>query len=156
MSIERPRHANLGKVIAMPGGATSRDLAAAGESPETTCLIRLWAVLHSYHHHRQRDLVGRTTAIDLIHAIAGTRRGRAIIDDVRGAVHKVRARRHRPSLERDEPAPAVIFVEAHSASRFRRLLSAPCRAAFGTAVREQMTGLRPPRVRTLSPTTIAA
>jgi hypothetical protein len=115
-AIDRLRRAILDGVIGMPGGTTPRDLAAAGESLETTFLVRLWAefetALLSYYRYLQSDPEARLRAVDLVNTIAALRRGRAISDEVRVAVHEVRDYRNALVHERTDPALPVGLVEA--------------------------------------------
>jgi len=81
-AIERLLRAILDGQVRTPDGTTPRDLVAAGESLETTYLVRLWAefetALLSYYRFLRGDPEGRIRAIDLVNYLAGVRRGRAI------------------------------------------------------------------------------
>ena len=75
-------------------GATVGDLLTANENLEGTYLIRLWAefetAVRSYYGWLVHDPDSRIGTHDLINTVAGVRRGRAISEDVRRAVHAVR------------------------------------------------------------------
>jgi len=115
-AIEHLRRAILDGQLHTPDGTTLRDLDAAGESLETTYLVRLWAefetALLSYYRFRTSDPEGRIRAIDLANSLAGLRRGRAIADAVRDDVHEVREYRNSLVHERTDPATPVGLVEA--------------------------------------------
>ena len=110
-AIARLRLAILEGLVRTPDGTTPRDLVAAGENLETTYLVRLWAefetALLSYYRDLTGDPEARIRATDLVNTLAGVRRGRAIADEVRAAVHEVREYRnslvhepHRPGTAR--------------------------------------------------------
>lgn len=99
-----------------PAGTTPRDLMAAAESVEPTYLVRLWAefetALLSYYRALRGDPEARIRAFDLVNTLSGVRRGRAVADAVRDAVHEVREYRNSLVHERDDPAPRVPISEA--------------------------------------------
>jgi hypothetical protein len=117
-AIGRLRRAILDGEVRTPTGTSPRDLVAAGESLETTYLVRLWAefetALLSYFRYLRGDPEARIRAVDLVDTLAGVRRGRAIADDVRVAVHEVREYRNSLVHERNDLAPPVNLVEARS------------------------------------------
>jgi hypothetical protein len=117
-AIARLRLAILEGLVRTPDGTTPRDLVAASENLETTYLVRLWAefetALLSYYRDLTGDPEAHIKATDLVNTLAGVRRGRAIADEVRAAVHEVREYRNSLVHERTDPAPPVGLVEARS------------------------------------------
>ncbi len=117
-AIARLRLAILEGLVRTPDGTTPRDLVAAGENLETTYLVRLWAefetALLSYYRDLTGDAEARIRATDLVNTLAAVRRGRAVADEVRAAVHEVREYRNSLVHERTDPAPPVALVEARS------------------------------------------
>jgi hypothetical protein len=115
-AIERLRRAIFDGHVRTPEGTTPRDLDAAGESIETTYLVRIWAEFEtarlSYYRYLRSDPEGRIKAIDLINHLAGVRHGRAIAEAVRDAVHEVRESRNSLVHEHVDPAAPVGLVEA--------------------------------------------
>ncbi len=108
------------KVIADGGtgltGAKVGDLITADENLEGTYLIRLWAefetAVRSYYGWLTHDPDTRIGTHDLINAVAGIRRGRAISEDVRRAVHGVRDYRNTLVHARDDPARPMALTDA--------------------------------------------
>ena len=100
----------------LPGRTTARDLAAAHRQLEATFLIRLWAefetAVRSYYGWLTNDPDPRIRAIDLVNAVAASRRGRAVADSVRVDVHEVREYRNSLVHDRDDPTPPVVLSEA--------------------------------------------
>ena len=101
--------------VAAPDRTTLRDLEAAFGRLEPTYLIACGP------SSRRRCILLRLTdarpgphirTADLINAVAGTRRGRAVADEVRVQVHEVRKYRNSLVHERDDPAPRVPIDEA--------------------------------------------
>ena len=117
-AIARLQLAILEGLARTPDGTSPRDVVAAGENLETTYLVRLWAefetALLSYYRDLTGDSEARIKATDLVNTLAGVRRGRAIADEVRAAVHEVREYRNSLVHERTDPAPPVGLVEARS------------------------------------------
>jgi hypothetical protein len=115
-ALERLQRAILDGQVRAPEGTTPRDLDAAGESLETTFLVRLWAefetALLTYYRFLRNDPEGRIRAIDLVNYLAGIRHGRAIAESVRDAVHEVREYRNSLVHERTDPALSVGLVES--------------------------------------------
>ena len=115
-AVERLRIAILNDPTHAPGGTTHRDLVATSVNLEATYLVRLWAEfetsLLSYFRALKSDPEARIRAVDLVNAVAGVRRGRAIDTPVRDKVHEVREYRNSLVHERTDPAPAVILTEA--------------------------------------------
>jgi hypothetical protein len=102
-------------------GATVGDLITANENLEGTYLIRLWAefetAVRSYYGWLTNDT--RIGTHDLINTVAGVRRGRAISEDVRRAVHGVRDYRNTLVHARDDPAQSVTITDArHNLNTF--------------------------------------
>ena len=92
------------------------DLITAAGNLEATYLIRLWAefetAVRSYYGWLTHDPDTRIGTHDLIIAVADVRRGRAISEDVRRAVHGVREFRNRLVHARNEPATPVSLTSA--------------------------------------------
>ena len=104
-------------------GATVGNLVTASENLEGTYLIRLWAefetAVRSYYNWYTHDPETRIGTHDLINAVAGVRRGRAISEDVRRAVHGVRDYRNTLVHARDDPAqPIAIIAARHNLNTF--------------------------------------
>lgn len=101
--------------------ASHRDINATERDLEATYLIRVWAVfeaaLLSYHRSLKGDPNHRIRAKDLIDTVAGKRRGAAISNDLRDAVHEVREYRNSLVHEGDTEAAPVTIAAA------RRLLN---------------------------------
>jgi hypothetical protein len=117
-AIVRLHRAILDGEVRTPGGTSPRDLVSVGRNLETTYLVRLWAefetALLSYYRSLRGEPEARIRAVDLVDTLAGVRRGRAIADDVRIAVHEVREHRNSLVHERTDPAPPVGLVESRS------------------------------------------
>jgi hypothetical protein len=115
-ALEWLRRAILDGQFRTPEGTTLRDLDSAGESLETTYLVRFWAefetALLSYYRFIRSDPEGRLRAVDLVNYLAGVRHGRAIAEAVRDAVHDVREYRNSLVHERIDLAKPVGLVEA--------------------------------------------
>jgi hypothetical protein len=115
-AIERLRRAVLDGQVPAPEGTTHRDLAVAALSLQATYLVRLWAefetAILSYYRFLESQPEARIRASDLINTLAAVRRGRAVADSVRDAVHEVREYRNSLVHERTDPAPPVDLVEA--------------------------------------------
>jgi hypothetical protein len=115
-AIERLRVAVADGRVDLPDGTTTRDLDAARRQLEATFLIRLWAefetALRSYYGWLTNDPDPRIRSLDLVNAVAASRRGRALADAARMAVHEVRHYRNSLVHDRDDPAPAVPLLEA--------------------------------------------
>ena len=81
----------------------------ASEMVESTYIIRMWAefetALRSYRRHITGDPDDRISTSNLIDWMSGVRRGRAISEDVRDDVHKVREYRNDLVHERDDLDP---------------------------------------------------
>lgn len=109
--------------VDLPLRTSPRDLDAAADQVESTYLIRMWAefetALRSYRRRITGDADDRIRTMNLIDWTAGVRQGRAISEDVRFGVHKVREYRNFLVHERDgqAPPPTVTIEEA------RRLLN---------------------------------
>ena len=105
-------------LVRTPDGTSPRDPVAADENLETTYRVRLWAefetALLSYYRDLTGDPEARIRATDLVNTLVGVRRGRAIADEVRAAVHEVGEYRNSLVHERTDPAPPVDLVEARS------------------------------------------
>ena len=90
----------------LPDETSPRDLVTAADQVESTYLIRMWAefetALRSYRRHITGDPDDRISTTSLIDWTAGVRRGRAISEDVRDDVHKVREYRNDLVHERDD------------------------------------------------------
>jgi hypothetical protein len=104
-------------------GATVGDLLTANENLEGTYLIRLWAefetAIRSYYGWLVHDPDSRIGTQDLINTVAGVRRGRAIAEDVRRAVHAVRDYRNTLVHARDDPTQPVAITDArHNLNTF--------------------------------------
>jgi hypothetical protein len=97
-------------------GAKVGDLITAEENLEGTYLIRLWAefetAVRSYYGWLIHDPSTRIGSHDLINAVAGIRRGRAISEDVHRAVHGVRDYRNTLVHARDDPAQPISITNA--------------------------------------------
>ena len=115
-AIDRLRVAVVDGRVDLPGGTSARDLDAAGRQLEATFLLRLWAefetAVRSYYGWLTNGPDPRIRAIDLINAVAASRRGRAVADSVRVAVHEVREYRNSLVHDRDDPASPVALSEA--------------------------------------------
>jgi hypothetical protein len=98
-----------------PDRTTLRDLDAAFVQLEPTYLIRLWAefetAVRSYYGSLTHDSDPHIRTADLINAVAGIRRGRAVADAVRVQVHELRVCRNSLVHERNDPAPRVPLDE---------------------------------------------
>ena len=104
-------------------GASVGDLVTANENVQGTYLIRLWAefetAVRSYYGWYTNDPDVRIGTHDLINAVAGVRRGRAISEDVRRAVHGVRDYRNTLVHAREEPTHPVPITDArHTLNMF--------------------------------------
>jgi hypothetical protein len=102
--------------VAAPDRTTLRDLEAAFGRLEPTYLMRMWAefetAVRSYYGSLTHDPDPHIRSADLINAVAGLRRGRAVADALRVQVHEVRAYRNLLVHERDDPAQRVALDEA--------------------------------------------
>ncbi len=106
-----------------PVNTTVGDLLTANENLEGTYLIRLWAefetAVRSYYAWLIHDADNRIGTHDLINTVAGVRRGRAVSEDVRRAVHAVRNYRNTLVHARDDPTQAVAITDArHNLNAF--------------------------------------
>ncbi len=132
-AVEREYHAVRSSVGHMQGaiaegtgglaGARAGDLITAEENLEGTYLIRLWAefetAVRSYYGWLTHDPDTRIVTHDLINSVAGVRRGRAISEDVRRAVHGVRDYRNTLVHARDDPARPIAITDArHNLNTF--------------------------------------
>jgi hypothetical protein len=125
-AVEREYQAVRGSVAQMRraisdgiGGPTSitvGDLLTAGENLEGTYLIRIWAefetAVRSYYAWLISDPDTRIGTHDLINTVAGVRRGRAIPEDVRRAVHAIRDYRNTLVHARDDPTQPITITDA--------------------------------------------
>ena len=93
--------------IKLPPKTSPRDLVAAVDHVEATYLIRMWAAfemgLRSYHLVRTGH--DNIQAINLVDWTAGVKQGRAISENIREDVHKVR--NYRNFLVHGNPAAPV-------------------------------------------------
>jgi hypothetical protein len=94
------------KQVQLPQKTSPRDLRSATEMVESTYLIRMWAefetALRSYRRHITRDPDDHVSTSTLIDWTAGVKQGRAISQETRDQVHKVREYRNQLVHERDE------------------------------------------------------
>lgn len=90
--------------------------AIAYDRLEGTYVMRLWAEFETAVRSYYRDLINdphnRIATLSLIDAVAGVRRGRAIADEVRKDVHRVRDYRNALVHERDNPVEAIKIATA--------------------------------------------
>jgi hypothetical protein len=97
------------KLPSNPTKTSPRDLVMASEMVESTYIIRMWAefetALRSYRRHITGDPDDRISTSNLIDWMSGVRRGRAISEDVRDDVHKVREYRNDLVHERNDLDP---------------------------------------------------
>jgi hypothetical protein len=114
-AVARHRPAVRAGDVVLPPATSPRDLDAAADRLEPTCVIRVWAefetALRSYRRHITGDSEDRIGTENLINWTAGVRQGRAISEDVRDDVHEVREYRNLLVHERDdqEPPPAIAI-----------------------------------------------
>jgi hypothetical protein len=101
--------ASNAKLPSMPTKTSPRDLVAAADIVESTCMVRMWAefetAIGSYRRHITGNADDRISTSNLIDWTAGVRQGRAISEDVRDDVHEVREYRNYLVHERDDLDP---------------------------------------------------
>jgi hypothetical protein len=118
--------ASNAKLPTKPIKTSPRDLVSAADNVNSTYIIRMWAefetALRSYRRRITGDPDDRIITTNLIDWTAGVKRGRAISEDVREDVHKIREYRNDLVHERDDLDPADVVAIDVARSRLNTLL----------------------------------